>query len=150
MSTTARLPYFSLAPQAYKGMIDLSAAIKVGPLSANIIDLVLLRVSQINGCAFCVDMHWQDLIKLDETPRRLNSLASWEESPFFDAREKAILRWTDLVTRTAGQAASDEEYAQLRQHLSEAEVAQLGFAISCMSAWNRLAIPFRQPIVVKG
>ena len=149
MSTNARLPYFSLAPQAYKAMIDLSAAIKVGPLSAQLIDLVLLRVSQINGCAFCIDMHWQDLIKHDEAPRRLNSLAGWEESPFFDAREKAILRWTDIVTRTAGQGASDEAYAQLRQHLSEAEVAQLGFAISCMNAWNRLAISFRQPIIVK-
>jgi AhpD family alkylhydroperoxidase len=150
MSTAARLPYFALAPQAYKAMIDLSAAIKTGPLSASLIDLVLLRVSQINGCAYCVDLHWQDLIKLDEDSRRLNSLAAWEESPFFDAREKAILHWTDMVTRTAGQGASDEAYTQLRAHLSEAEIAQLGFAISCMSAWNRLAISFRQPIIVKG
>lgn len=146
MSTTAtaRLPYHALAPKAYQAMLDLSAAIKNGPLDVTLIDLVLLRVSQINGCAYCVDLHWRDLIKQDAEPRRLNALVAWEESPFFTDKERAVLRWTDIVTRTAGRDASDEEYARLRAQLSEEEIAQLGFAIGCMNAWNRLAIAFRQ------
>jgi AhpD family alkylhydroperoxidase len=126
-------------------MLGLSSAIKEGPLGIELVDLVLLRVSQLNGCGYCVDLHWRDLIRQDADPRRLNALVAWEESPFFSPRERAVLRWTDIVTRSAGRDASDEEYARLREHLSEAEVAQLGFAIGCMNSWNRLAISFRQP-----
>lgn len=147
MSThAARLPYQALAPEANKGLLALSGAVKRGPLPASLIDLVWLRISQVNGCAYCIDLHWRDLVAHDADPRRLNSLIAWEESPFFDARERAALRWSDIVTRSAGQDASDAEFAALREQFSEAEIAQLGFAIACMNAWNRLGIPFRMPV----
>jgi AhpD family alkylhydroperoxidase len=146
MSHKPRLPYQALAPDATKALIALSAAVKQGPLDAHLIDLVWLRISQVNGCTYCIDMHWRDLVKADADPRRLNALVAWEEAPFFDARERAALRWSDIVTRSAGRDASDAEFAALREHFSEPEIAQLGFAISCMNAWNRMGISFRQPV----
>ena len=146
MSHKARIAYHALAPEAAKALIALSGAVRQGPLDAHLIDLVWLRISQVNGCTYCIDMHWRDLVKADADPRRLNALVAWEEAPFFDARERAALRWSDIVTRSAGRDASDAEFAALQEHFSEAEIAQLGFAISCMNAWNRMGISFRQPV----
>jgi len=148
MIHTARLPYQALAPEATQALIALSAAVKKGPLDAGLVDLVWLRISQLNGCTYCIDLHWRDLVKADADPRRLNSLVAWEEAPFFDAKERAALRWSDIVTRSAGRDATDAEFAALREHFSDAEIAHLGFAISCMNAWNRLGISFRQPVPV--
>jgi AhpD family alkylhydroperoxidase len=145
-SNAPRLPYHSLAPQAMKAMLDLSAGIKKGPLDAAFIDLILLRVSQINGCAYCVDLHWRDLMGADVDPRKLNALVAWEETPFFDERERAALHWSDALTKSPYGAASDAEFAELTKHFSDAEVAQLSFAIACMNAWNRIAIGMRNPL----
>lgn len=150
MPNTLRLPYAQLAPEAYQAMLGLSQALHHGPLDSRFIELIWLRVSQLNGCAYCVDLHWRELIGQDADPRRLNSLSIWAESPFFDAREKAALQWAEAVTLTAGRTLEDESFAQLRAQFTDAEIAQLGFAIACMNAWNRLAIPFRQPVPMKA
>ncbi|RZL08996.1 MAG: carboxymuconolactone decarboxylase family protein [Rubrivivax sp.] len=151
MSThTARLPYMKLAPKAFKGLYDLSMAVKAGTLGARLVDLVFLRVSQINGCAFCMDMHWADLVKQGAEPRHLNAIAGWREAPFFNERERAALRWAEIVAATPHSDASDEEYERLTPLFTEVEIAELGFAIAAINAWNLLNVSFRQPLPEKA
>jgi AhpD family alkylhydroperoxidase len=111
-----------------------------------VLDLVFLRVSQINGCAFCVDMHWADLIRQDVDPRHANAVPVWHEAPFFSERERAALRWSEIVNAIPHADASDEEFARLKQHFSDAEIAQLGCAIAAINAWNLLNVGFRNPV----
>jgi len=146
MTHAARVPYFQLAPKAFKGLLDLSAAVQKGTLGKRLVDLVFLRVSQINGCAYCVDMHWRDLIQQDCDPRHLNAVAGWREAPFFDERERAALRWAEIVTATPHSDASDDEFARLKAQFSDEEMAELGFAISAINAWNLLNVSFRNPV----
>lgn len=148
MSTThtPRIAYQQLAPQAFQGLYKLSMTVHQSALGHRLLGLVFLRVSQINGCAFCIDMHWKDLIKLEADPRHLNALAGWREAPFFSARERAALRWAEIVTATPHSDASDEEFAALRQHFSDEEIAELGFAIATINAWNLLNVSFRNPV----
>lgn len=146
MTHAARLPYFKLAPKAFNALLNLSAAIEKDLLGSRLVDLVLLRVSQMNGCAFCMDMHWRDLIRQGAEPRHLNAVAGWREAPFFSERERAALRWAELVTATPHSDASDEEFVRLRAHFSDAEIAELGFAIATINAWNLLNVSFRNPV----
>ena len=111
---------------------------------------MLLRVSQINGCAYCIDMHWRDLIKLDADPRHLNALAGWREAPFFSERERAALRWAEIVNAIPHADLSDEEFALLKQHFSDEEIAELGFTIAVINAWNLLNVSFRNPVPEKA
>jgi len=146
MTHTVRVPYFQLAPKAFKALYDLSLSVKKGTLGNRLVDLVFLRASQINGCAYCIDMHWRDLIQQDADARHLNAVAGWREAPFFSERERAALRWTEIVTATPHSDASDEEFAQLQAHFSEVEIAELGFAIAAINAWNLLNVSFRNPV----
>ncbi|HJV68716.1 carboxymuconolactone decarboxylase family protein [Ideonella sp.] len=141
-----RIAYHQLAPKAFQALYDLSTTVKKGVLGARLLDLVFLRVSQINGCAFCIDMHWSDLIRQDADPRHLNAVAGWREAPFFNDRERAALRWAEIVTATPASDASDEEFERLRAHFSDAEIAELGFAIATINAWNLLNVSLRNPI----
>jgi AhpD family alkylhydroperoxidase len=146
MSHTARVPYPKLAPKAFQALLTLSTTLHQSPLGLRLVDLVFLRVSQINGCAFCIDMHWRDLIKHNADPRHLNAVAGWREAPFFSERERAALQWAEIVTATPHSEASDEEFARLQQHFSDAEIADLGFAIAAINAWNLLNVSFRNPV----
>ncbi len=146
MAHTARLPFFQLAPKAFQGLLDASAAVHGGVLGKRLVDLVLLRLSQINGCGYCIDMHWRDLMRQDIDPRQLNALAGWREAPFFSERERAALRWAEIVNATPHSDASDEEYARLKAHFNDTEIAELGFAIAVINAWNRLNVGFRNPV----
>lgn len=146
MSHAIRVPYFQLAPKAFKALYDLSGAVKKGSLEPRLVDLVFLRVSQINGCGFCIDMHWADLVKQGIEPRHLNAVAGWREASFFSAKERAALRWAELVTATPHSDASDEEFALLKAQFSDVEMADLGFAIASINAWNLLNVSFRNPI----
>ena len=150
MTLTARLPYQRLAPKAFQGMLDLSGALRKDLLGARLVDLVFLRVSQINGCAYCIDMHWRDLIRQDADPRHLNAVAGWREAPFFSERERAALRWAEIVTATPHSDASDDEFARLQAQFSDAEIAELGFAIAAINAWNLLNVSFRNPVPEKA
>lgn len=145
-TSAARVPYIQLAPKAFQSLLDLSQTLKKGGLGERLIDLVWLRVSQLNGCAFCIDMHGQDLLRQGLSPRELNAVAGWREAPFFSERERAALRWAEIINTTPNGDASDEEFARLSQQFSLAEIAELGFAISTIVAWNLLNVGFRQPL----
>lgn len=146
MTHTARIPFHQLAPKAFQSLLTLSGAVRKDLLGHRLYDLVLLRVSQINGCAFCMDMHWQDLIKQDIDARHLNAVAGWREAPFFTERERAALAWAELVTAIPQLDPSDEEFAKLKAQFSDEEIAELGFTIAVINAWNLLNVSFRNPL----
>lgn len=143
---TARLPYHQLSSKAFMGLVSLSETIKKGPLGLRLTELVFLRVSQINGCAYCMDMHWHVLVKDGMEPRHLNAVAGWREAPFFSARERAALRWAEIITATPHSDASDAEFAQLKDVFSDAEISDLGFAIAAINGWNLINAGMRAPI----
>ncbi|MES2263970.1 MAG: carboxymuconolactone decarboxylase family protein [Pseudomonadota bacterium] len=146
MTHTARIPYYQLAPKGFQALLALSATLQQGSLGTRLVDLVLLRVSQINGCGYCIDMHWRDLVKQEVDPRHINAVAGWREAPFFSERERAALRWAEIINAIPHADASDEEFAQLKEHFSDTEIAELGFVIVTIKAWNLLNVSFRNPI----
>lgn len=146
MTDSARIDYSKLAPKAFQNLYRLSMDLRRDLLGARLIDLVFLRASQINGCGYCIDMHWRDLIKLGADPRHLNAVAGWREAPFFDARERAAFEWTEIVTTISTSDASDEAFARLRKQFSDEEIAELGFVIAAINAWNRLCVSLRVPV----
>ncbi|POA52308.1 MULTISPECIES: carboxymuconolactone decarboxylase family protein [Pseudomonas] len=139
-----RLDFYTASPEALKAMLALEAAVSRLPLEKSLIELVKLRASQINGCAFCVDMHSVDALKQGETERRLFAVAVWRESPFFTPRERAALAWTEALTRLAETQAPDADYEQLAGQFSPSECVDLTMAISTINSWNRLAVGFRK------
>ena len=112
-------------------------------LERSLIELIKMRASQINGCAFCLDMHSKDARAAGETEQRLYALNAWRETPFFSDRERAALTWTEAVTRVSESHVPDETYEAVRQHFSEKELVDLTLAIVTINGWNRLAISFR-------
>jgi AhpD family alkylhydroperoxidase len=146
MTHQARLPYPKLAPKAFQAMYALSNAIRRDLLGARLVELVFMRVSQVNGCAYCMDMHWSDLVKLGMDPRHINAVAGWREAPFFTERERAALHWAETVTSVPQRDPSDADFAALREHFSDEEIAELGFAIATITGWNLLSISFRNPL----
>lgn len=143
---TARLPYHKLSSKAFMGLVGVSETIKKGPLGTRLAELVFLRVSQINGCAYCMDMHWHVLVKEGVEPRHLNAVAGWREAPFFSDRDRAALRWAEIITATPHSDASDDEYAKLQAVFSETEISDLSFAIAVINAWNLINAGMRAPI----
>lgn len=148
---TARLNANVIAPEAYKAMAGLQAYVDGCSLDKRLVELVKVRASQINGCAFCIAMHTADAVKLGETHARLHLLAAWSETTLFDAREAAALAWTEAVTLVASSHVPDDVYAAARAVFSERELVDLTYAVMAINAWNRLAISFRkQPVVAAG
>jgi AhpD family alkylhydroperoxidase len=142
----ARANYQKAAPDVIQSMLALSAAVQKSGLSPGLIDLVNYRVSQINGCAFCLDMHSKDLRARGETEQRLYMISAWREAaPLYSAREQAALDWAEAVTRLAGQEVPDAAYDQARKEFSEAELAQLTLAVVAINGWNRLNVAFHTP-----
>ena len=139
----ARLQYAKVSPGVYKAMLGLENHADESGLERNLLDLVRLRASQINGCAFCLDMHWKDLRAAGESEQRLYSLDAWRETPFYTDRERAALAWTEAVTLITKDHVPDEVYEEARQHFSEKELADLTLAIVAINGWNRLSIAFR-------
>jgi AhpD family alkylhydroperoxidase len=146
MSHTARIPFFQLAQPSLHAMINLSGTVKKSSLGARLVELVNLRVSQINGCGVCIDMHWRDLIRQEAEPRHLNALAGWREAPFFSERERAALEWAELVNAIPAKDPSDADFARLQAHFSDNEIAELGYAIAVIKGWNVLNISLRNQI----
>ena len=139
-----RLDIYKASPDALKAMLAFSAATEKLGLEKPLLELVKLRASQINGCAFCVDMHSADARRGGETERRLYAIAAWHETPFFTPRERAALAWTEAVTRISTSGTPDETYATLREQFSDKEQMDLTLAISMINCWNRLAISLRK------
>jgi AhpD family alkylhydroperoxidase len=139
----SRFNYVKAAPGAYKAMLGLEQYLHECGVEESLIHLIKLRASQINGCAYCLDMHWKDLRAIGETEQRLYSLDAWRECPYYTDRERAALTWTDAVTLITNGHVSDEVYAAVRPHFSDKELSDLTLAVATINAWNRLAISAR-------
>lgn len=142
--STLRLPYWTLSPDAYQGLIATKNALEKSSLGKQLVELVWLRMSQINGCAFCLEMHSKSLRAGGMTTAQLDAVAGWRVSERFSDRERAALAWTESLTHVDQTHAPDADFSPLSAHFSDVEVADLTFAIALMSAFNRLAIGMRQ------
>jgi AhpD family alkylhydroperoxidase len=138
-----RMSFYQAAPDTIKAFIALETQIQSTGLDQSLIELVKTRASQINGCAYCINMHTQDARKQGETEQRLYLLNAWREAPVYTDRERAALAWTEAVTLISETHAPDDVYAEVRTHFSEAETVNLTMLIATINAWNRLAISFR-------
>ncbi len=141
---TARLDYARIAPGIHAAMTALERYLHGCGLESDLMHLVKLRASQLNGCAYCIDMHWKDLRVAGETEQRLYALDAWREWPCYSARERAALAWTEAVTLVVNGHVSDAVYDQVRGQFSEKELADLTLAVATINAWNRLAIAGRE------
>ena len=140
--SSKRLNYYQAAPQAMKAMLGLEKAASESILPASLRELVRIRASQINGCAYCIDMHTTDATKAGESVRRLMAVSAWKETPFFDERERAALLWTETLTLVATNHAPDEIYTEVAAVFDEQELAELTFVIAAINAWNRFGVGF--------
>jgi AhpD family alkylhydroperoxidase len=140
---TTRLNYYAVDPKALEAMMGLENAVRASGLEYSLLELVKMRASQINGCAFCLHMHSQDARKAGETEERLHLLAAWRESSLYTPREQAALAWTESLTRLADTGAPDADYEPLKAHFTEQEIVWLTMMIVTINSWNRLAVGFR-------
>ena len=137
-----RLNYWKTSPEVYKAMLALQTAVNAGGIESSLLNLIQHRASQINGCAFCIDMHTKELRAGGETEQRIYMLDAWRESPFYSEREQAALAWTEAVTRiTEGHVPADV-YEDARRQFSEDELVKLTLAIVAINGWNRFGIAF--------
>jgi len=143
VAMSQRLNYAEQSPQLSKKLLELSHALKTSSLGDTIVDLVNIRASQINGCAFCLDMHVKEAKIHGEKELRLYHVPIWRESTLFSDKERAALEWTEAVTRITPDGVSDEVYKRVRAHFDEKEISELTFAVGVINLWNRLSIPFR-------
>jgi len=139
----SRMEYRKVAPGVSQAMSQLERYVRESGLEPPLLELVKTRASQINGCAFCLDMHTKDARARGETEQRLYALSAWRETPFYTDRERAALAWTEAVTLVAETHVPDDVYEQAREQFSEEELANLTLAIVAINGWNRLAISFR-------
>jgi AhpD family alkylhydroperoxidase len=142
LTMTLRLDYARLSPELFRKYLDFSLTLKKSSLEAPLQHLVTLRASQLNGCAFCVDMHVKEARIDGERELRLHHVAIWRESPLFSPRERAALAWTELLTRLPAHGVSDADFQAARAAFSEQELADLSFAVVGINGWNRLSISF--------
>ena len=135
-----RIDVFRVAPRGLQAMLDFQSHVNGFGLESSLIELVKMRASQINGCAYCLDMHSKDARAHGETEQRLYLLDAWREAPFYTDRERAALAWTEAVTRISDHRTTDALYAATREHFSEEELVGLTLAIVAINGWNRVAI----------
>lgn len=138
-----RLNYYQLSPKAAQKYTEFSQLLHQDPFLEQVGHLVTIRASQINGCAFCLDMHSKEAKLHGERELRLYHLPVWRESPLFTPKEKAVLEWTEALTRLTGEGVADEVFQRVRQQLSEEELSNLSFLIVSINGWNRLGVGFR-------
>jgi AhpD family alkylhydroperoxidase len=140
-----RIDVTKVDPKAYQAMFALTTYLQHSGLEEPLLTLVEMRASQINGCAYCLDMHSKDARAAGETEQRLYGLDAWEEAPYYSARERAALAWTEAVTLVADGHVPDKIFEEVRKQFSEAELVALTMAVVTINSWNRLAISFRAP-----
>lgn len=138
----SRLDYSKIAPKALKAMMALEGYVTNSGLGLSLRELIKIRASQINGCAYCIDMHTKDARAEGETEQRIYALSAWRETPFFNERERAALEWTEALTLISEVEVSDELYEKTRAYFNENEIIELSMAIVAINGWNRLAISF--------
>jgi AhpD family alkylhydroperoxidase len=140
---TSRIEWPAVAPEAYKAQATIEQYARNCGLEKTLLELVKLRVSQVNRCAFCIDMHWKDLRAAGETEQRLYGLNAWRESPYYGDRERAALEWAEAVTLLTEGSVPDAVYEAARSQFSERELVDLTMAIVAINGWNRLCVSFR-------
>lgn len=138
-----RVDFARVAPAPYKALAGLEVYLHGCGLDRKLLHMIKLRASQLNGCAFCIDMHWKDARAAGETEQRLYGLDAWQESPYYDERERAALAWTEAVTLIATGHTPDSLYEEVKKQFSEKELVDLTWAISAINAWNRMSIALR-------
>lgn len=138
-----RLNYAKAFPEGIQALLALGKAVSAGGLEPSLLELVKIRASQMNRCAFCIDLHTKDARAAGETEQRIYALSAWRETPFFTPRERAALAWTEAITNIQDGYASDDAYEEVRPAFNEAELVELTLAIVYINAWNRIAIGFR-------
>ena len=143
---TSRLNYASTAPDALRAIYGLQAYVNACGLERPLLELVKLRSSQLNGCAYCLDMHTKDARAAGETEQRIYLLTAWREAPFYSPRERAALEWTEVVTEIGRAGVSDELYHRAREQFTDKELVDLTMAVIVINGWNRLAIAFRSDV----
>jgi AhpD family alkylhydroperoxidase len=139
----SRINWPAVAPGAYQAQATVERYARNCGLEHSLIELVKLRVSQINHCAYCIDMHWKDARAAGETEQRLYGLMAWEESPYYTDRERAAFRWAEAVTLLAQDFVPDSVYDAARSHFSEKELVDLTMVVVAINGWNRLCVSFR-------
>ena len=148
--TEQRLSPAKISPDGYKTLVGVESYLNRSGLDHRLSLLVKMRASQINGCAYCLDMHSRDARRAGESEQRLYVLDAWHESSLYSPRERAALAWTEAVTKISDTHAPDEAYEALREHFSEKEIVDLTIAIGMINLWNRLAISFRNQFSVEA
>lgn len=138
-----RLDYYKVDPKSIKGMLELEKYVAGSSLERSLYELVKIRASQINGCAYCIDMHTKDARKAGETEQRIYALSAWRETSFYSKRERAALAWTEAVTLISENHISDTLYEEVQKYFNEKEHLALTMAIVAINGWNRLAISFQ-------
>ncbi len=144
---TARIEHWKAAPEAMKAMLALETVVRSSGIEPKLLELIKLRASQINGCAYCIDMHFNDAVKSGESLQRLNLLPVWSETPYlYTDAVRAVLRWTESLTNLPGNHVADEAFAEISAHFNEAEITRITLAIATINAWNRFGAGFRLPV----
>ena len=139
----ARIDYTKASPEAYKAMVQLEGVVRRSGIDLKLLELIKIRASQLNGCAYCIDMHTKDARHKGETEQRIYALDAWRETPFFTDKERAALAWTEAITNIQQGHAPEAVYRELIAHFNENEQVSLTLAITTINAWNRIAIGFR-------
>jgi AhpD family alkylhydroperoxidase len=139
----ARLDYSKASPEAFKAMVQMEGVVRRSGIDPKLLELIKIRASQLNGCAYCIDMHTKDARFKGETEQRIYALDAWRETPFYTEKERAALRWTEALTNIQEGHAPDAAYDELSQNFREEERVNLTLAITTINAWNRIATGFR-------
>jgi AhpD family alkylhydroperoxidase len=145
-----RLPWTTISPKSYQAMAGVSATLTQSSLGPVLMGLVLTRVSQINGCAFCLDMHVRELRHAGENWQRINSLPTWRETGLYSARDRAALDWAETLTRLGDDDGRDARFEALKSQFSDQEIVELTWAIAQINTWNRMAIGMQAPVAEKS
>ncbi len=140
---TRRIEFENAAPGAMKAMLALEQYVRASGIEPRLLELVRLRASYVNGCAYCVDMHTKDARVAGESEQRLHAVPVWRETPFFTPRERAALAWTEAVTELGHSGVPDPLLEEARRHFTDAELVNLTIAVIAINGWNRLAVSFR-------
>jgi len=141
-----RLDYGKVAPGSVQALYRVQKYVEESGLEHSLLELIKTRVSQMNGCAFCIDMHTKDARAAGETEQRLYGLSAWRETPYYSERERAALAWAEVVTNISQTHASDEDYEAARSQFGEEELVKVTMAVIAINSWNRLAIAFRTEV----
>ena len=140
--TARRLDYTAASPEGFRAMLRLEQHVRSSGLESRLLHLVKLRASQINGCAYCIDMHSKDALAEGESEQRLHGLVAWRETPYYSERERAALAWTEALTLVHRQPVDDDLFAAVSAEFDPAELTELSLAVVAINGWNRLAIAF--------